>query len=108
MRKKSADHWLSLFRENGIWDGDVYGYKELVADPQIAHNETFVEYDYPAEGRVKTPGFPYKFSETPAQVYPGASQVGAQTHKILSEVGFSTSEIVDFIKSGNIAALEQA
>ena len=30
------------------------------------HNGTFVEYEHPTEGRVKTPGFPYRFSRTPA------------------------------------------
>ncbi len=68
LKTKTTDgEWLDLFRRNDIWAGPVYGYADLVADPQIAHNGTFVEYDHPTEGRVKTPGFPYKFSETPSQ-----------------------------------------
>ncbi|MFC5860639.1 CoA transferase [Agromyces flavus] len=48
-------------------------------DAQIAHNGTFVEYDHPTEGRVKTPGFPYRFSRTPARIDRGAPLAGEHT-----------------------------
>ena len=108
LRARGAKDWLEIFRANGIWAGEVYGYKELVADPQIAHNGTFVEYDHPTEGRVKAPGFPYKFSETPPQVYMGAPQVGEHTNEILVELGFRSEEISTLISSGNVVALEQS
>ncbi len=104
---KSAKDWLIIFRENGIWAGGVYGYKELVNDPQIAHNGTFVEYDHPTEGHVKTPGFPYKFSQTPAQVYRGAPRVGEDTTEILTGLGYKAEEIKDLLASGNILAMEK-
>ena len=104
---KSAKEWLIIFRENGIWAGEVYGYKELVNDPQIAHNGTFVEYDHPTEGHVKTPGFPYKFSQTPAQVYRGAPRVGEDTTEILIGLGYKAEEIKDLLASGNILAMEK-
>lgn len=104
---KSAKDWLIIFRENGIWAGEVYGYKELVNDPQIAHNGTFVEYDHPTEGHVKTPGFPYKFSQTPAQVYRGAPRVGEDTTEILTGLGYKAEEINDLLASGNILAMEK-
>ena len=63
----------------GIWCGPVYGYAELVDDPQIRHNGTFVEYDHPTEGRVKTPGFPYQFSQDAGAVDRGAPLVGEHT-----------------------------
>ena len=104
---KSAKEWLIIFRENGIWAGEVYGYKELVNDPQIAHNGTFVEYDHPTEGHVKTPGFPYKFSQTPAQVNRGAPRVGEDTTEILTGLGYKAQEITDLLASGNILAMEK-
>ena len=107
LTSKSTAEWLAIFREHGIWVGEVYGYKELVSDPQIIHIQTFVEYEHPTEGLVKTPGFPYKFSATPAEVFRGAPQVGEHTKSVLSEIGFSESEITALIDSKNVFALEQ-
>lgn len=108
LKSKSTEEWLAIFREHGIWAGDVYGYKELVNDPQIIHNQTFVEYEHPTEGLVKTPGFPYKFSQTPAQVFNGAPQVGEHTVEVLTGIGFSEQAIAELIQSKNVVALERS
>jgi crotonobetainyl-CoA:carnitine CoA-transferase CaiB-like acyl-CoA transferase len=68
--------------------------------------QTFVEYEHPTEGLVKTPGFPYKFSQTPAQVFNGAPQVGEHTLEVLSGIGFTEQEIADLLQSKNVVALE--
>src|SRR3954471_5737054 len=62
LREKPAGYWIETLGAAGIWIGPVLGYQELVDDPQIAHNGTFIEYEHPTEGHVKTPGFPYRFS----------------------------------------------
>ncbi|MEQ8479364.1 MAG: CaiB/BaiF CoA-transferase family protein [Hoeflea sp.] len=99
---KSTDEWLEAFSAAGIWAGPVYGYEELVNDPQIAHNKTFIEYDHPTEGHVKTPGFPMRFSKTPATVERGAPLVGEHTDEILRQAGFSDERIDTLVKSGAI------
>ncbi|MNR40163.1 Bile acid-CoA hydrolase [compost metagenome] len=76
----------------------------MVEDPQIKHNGTFVEYDHPTEGRVKTPGFPIKFSKTPSVIERGAPLVGEHTREILSETGCDPSEIEALIASGVVRA----
>jgi crotonobetainyl-CoA:carnitine CoA-transferase CaiB-like acyl-CoA transferase len=104
---KSTDEWLEAFSAAGIWAGPVYGYEELVNDPQIAHNKTFIEYDHPTEGHVKTPGFPMKFSKTPATVERGAPLVGEHTDEILRQAGFSADRIGTLVASGAIATGEK-
>lgn len=104
LRRQPTEHWLRTLGEAGIWVGPVQGYAELVDDPQIRHNETFVEYDHPTEGRVKTPGFPYKFSATPAQVYRGAPGIGEHTREVLAEAGLDTERIEHLLRSGAAAA----
>jgi crotonobetainyl-CoA:carnitine CoA-transferase CaiB-like acyl-CoA transferase len=93
LRARTTRTWLELFAANDIWAGPVYGYAELVDDPQIAHNGTFVEYDHPTEGRVKTPGFPIHFSRTPSRVARGAPLAGEHTREVLRELGRSAEEI---------------
>src|SRR5699024_9718718 len=83
MTARSTDEWMARFSAQGIWAAPVYGYADLVADPQIAHNGTFVEYEHPTEGCVKTPGFPIRFSKTPSKVERGAPLVGEHSDEVL-------------------------
>ena len=96
-------NWLDKLLAVGIWAGPVYGYQDLVDDPQIAHNGTFVEYDHPTEGRIKTPGFPYKFSATPARIDRGAPLVGQHSREVLAELGVSIERIDGLFESGAVA-----
>ena len=95
--------WLELLRAADIWCGPVYGYADLVEDEQIRHNGTFVEYDHPTEGHVKTPGFAIKFSKTPSTVERGAPLSGEHTREVLEEAGYDTARINALLKSGAIA-----
>ena len=102
LEERTTQEWLDLFRPVDIWCGPVYGYEDVVNDPQIKHNGTFVEYDHPTEGRVKTPGFPIKFSKTPSTVDRGAPRVGEHTREILSAEGKSDAEIDALLASGAV------
>ncbi|MDQ1512955.1 MAG: hypothetical protein QOC59_797, partial [Microbacteriaceae bacterium] len=77
-----------------------YGYQDLVDDPQIAHNGTFVEYEHPTEGLVKTPGFPYRFSRTPARIDRGAPRTGEHSREVLRESGFDDDRIERLVQAG--------
>ena len=98
--RQPTAHWLEKFRAADIWCGPVYGYADLVEDPQIKHNGTFVEYDHPTEGRVKVPGFPIRFSRTPSAITRGAPLVGEHSEDILREAGRSAEDIAQLIESG--------
>ncbi|MFF8572519.1 CaiB/BaiF CoA transferase family protein [Streptomyces sp. NPDC015408] len=100
---RPSRHWLDAFAAAGIWAGPVYGYADLVQDPQIRHNRTFVTYDHPTEGRVTVPGFPYKFSATPPRIDRGAPLVGEHTREVLTEAGLAEREIEDLFATGAVA-----
>jgi len=93
---------LDRLGAEGIWVGPVYDYADLVDDPQIAHNGTFVEYAHPTEGRVKTPGFPIRFSRTPSEIRFGAPRVGEHTNEVLEFAGYSETEIATLTNAGVI------
>ena len=97
---KSSAEWLALFAANGIWAGPVYGYKELLADPQVRHNGSFIEYDHPTEGHIKAPGFPYRFSKTPPSVERGAPLAGEDTREVLQGLGYDEARIDDLLARG--------
>jgi crotonobetainyl-CoA:carnitine CoA-transferase CaiB-like acyl-CoA transferase len=104
LKTKTSAEWLELLRAADIWCGPVYGYADLVDDPQIKHNGSFVEYDHPTEGRVKTPGFPIRFSKTPSTVERGAPLAGEHSREILREAGYDEARIDQLLAQGVIAA----
>jgi crotonobetainyl-CoA:carnitine CoA-transferase CaiB-like acyl-CoA transferase len=104
LKHKTTAEWLKLFRAADVWAGPVYGYADLVDDPQIKHNGTFVEYDHPTEGRVKVPGFPIRFSKTPSKVERGAPLTGQHTRDVLLEAGYDDDEIERLLAAGAVLA----
>ncbi|KQY16784.1 racemase [Rhizobium sp. Root73] len=103
LKVKTSAEWLELLRAADIWCGPVYGYADLVEDEQVRHNGTFVEYEHPTEGKVKTPGFPIKFSKTPSTVERGAPVTGQHTEEVLREAGYDEATISSLIAAGAIA-----
>ena len=101
--ERSTAEWLAEFDARGIWAGPVYDYADVLADPQVQHNGSLVSYDHPTEGRVTTPGFPYRFSATPPEVYRGAPLAGEQTREILAELGYDGAS-VDRLAAGGVVA----
>ncbi|WP_142846293.1 CaiB/BaiF CoA-transferase family protein [Telmatospirillum sp. J64-1] len=106
LKTRSSAEWLERLEAAGIWCGPVYGYEELVADPQIANNGTFVEYEHPTEGRIKTPGFPISFSKSPAQIRFGAPVTGQHSREVLKELGYGEDQIAALEASGTVVAGE--
>jgi crotonobetainyl-CoA:carnitine CoA-transferase CaiB-like acyl-CoA transferase len=102
LKERTTAEWLDAFTKADIWVGPVYGYADLVADPQVQHNGTFVEYDHPTEGHVKTPGFPIKFAKTPSAVYRGAPLAGEHSREVLRELGYADEQIDELIRTGRV------
>src|SRR5699024_961412 len=105
LQARTTADWMARFQPNGIWAAAVYGYDELLGDPQIAHNGTFVEYEHPTEGHVKTPGFPIRFSKTPSTVERGAPVTGQHSRDVLREIGFSDEDMAqlgDAVRFGEL------
>jgi crotonobetainyl-CoA:carnitine CoA-transferase CaiB-like acyl-CoA transferase len=100
LRTRPTRHWLDAFAAAGIWAGPVYGYADLLQDPQIRHNGTFVTYEHPTEGTVTVPGFPYKFSATPPRIDRGAPLTGQHTREVLAEIGLPAEEVAGLLESG--------
>jgi crotonobetainyl-CoA:carnitine CoA-transferase CaiB-like acyl-CoA transferase len=93
----SSQHWLTLLSERGVWVGPVYSYDDLLTDPQVAHNQSFVSYDHPTEGRVTTPGFAFRMSRTPATVTRPAPTAGQHTVDILESLGVPAERIDELL-----------
>ena len=102
LKMKTSAEWLARMRAADIWCGPVYGYEDLINDPQVKHNGTFIEYDHPTEGRIKAPGFPIRFSKTPSRVERGAPLTGQHTREVLTEAGYDADRIESLRNAGVI------
>jgi len=103
LRERSTNEWLELFRANDVWAGPVHSYADVVADPQVAENGSLVTYTHPTEGEVTTPGFPMRFTRTPAQVRLGAPVAGQHTEEILAELNVPKERVAELLARGVVA-----
>jgi crotonobetainyl-CoA:carnitine CoA-transferase CaiB-like acyl-CoA transferase len=103
LKTRTTQAWMEILDKADIWCGPVHDYASLQTDPQVLHNGSFVEYDHPTEGHVKTPGFPYRFEATPCQVRRGAPLIGEHTSEVLAELGISEDRIEILKRQGVIA-----
>ncbi len=74
---------------------------EVAENPHFLAREMVIEIDHPILGRVKTTGFPIKFSETPGKVDGPDPLLGQHTEEILSTLlGYSDEEIAELRREG--------
>jgi crotonobetainyl-CoA:carnitine CoA-transferase CaiB-like acyl-CoA transferase len=104
--QKTSKEWLTIFEAADVPCGPVYTFDDVLQDPQLAFNQTFVEYDHPVAGRVRGVNVPGKFSATPTTIRHHAPGLGEHTMEILSEFGFTHSQIARLLE-GKVAAQGQ-
>ncbi len=93
-RVRDASDWLAELRQAGLPCGPINTIPEVFDHPQAEARSLTLEVDHPTAGMVRFPGFPYKFSSTPAQVRLPPPLLGQHTEEVLGNVlGFSTSEV---------------
>ena len=96
----SSDAWLARLEAGGVPAGPVLDVAAMHRDPQTLAREMVVAVEHPRAGRMTTLGLPVKFSETPGRVHGPAPLLGEQSRAILSEAGYSDSDIDGLIERG--------
>jgi crotonobetainyl-CoA:carnitine CoA-transferase CaiB-like acyl-CoA transferase len=90
---KTRDEWVKILKEAECIFTPVQTPIEVSNDPQALANNYFVDVQHPEWGAIKMVGFPWHFSETPAQWQRKAPEFGQHTEEILSEIGYSMENI---------------
>ncbi len=96
---KTTQEWLDIFADTKVPVIVVNSLDDLFTDPHLEAVGFWQEFDHPTEGKLKMPGFPAKFSETPATIRKHAPNFGEHSIEILAEAGIDEETINKMIES---------
>jgi len=99
---KTRDEWIDILLERGLMFSPVQRSQEVFEDPQALINQYLVDFDFPAVGKVKIPGYPVHFSADKAGTQGAAPSLGEHTDHVMREMGYSDQEIQELRKKGVI------
>jgi crotonobetainyl-CoA:carnitine CoA-transferase CaiB-like acyl-CoA transferase len=105
MRQRSTAEWMELLQRAQCPAMPVMTIDDLFDDPHLEAVGFWNRRQTP-DGNLRIPGFPVNFSATPGEAGRPGGALGADSREVLSEAGFSESEVAALIGSG--ALLDQA
>jgi crotonobetainyl-CoA:carnitine CoA-transferase CaiB-like acyl-CoA transferase len=104
---KSQDLLERLERED-VPCAPVLTRRDMRLHPQIVANGTLIEIEHPQAGRLRQARHPARFSKTAPSVRRGAPGLGEHTREILTEAGFSATNISTLESSGAVWQAKRA
>ncbi|MBU1335941.1 MAG: CoA transferase [Alphaproteobacteria bacterium] len=93
MEQHTTAEWMATFDEFGIWYAEVREYDEVLADPQVAANQSILEYNDPAGGQVRLLAHPVKYDGAVPPLTRLPPQPGEHTEEVLRELGYSADDV---------------
>lgn len=91
---RKADEWLADLEQVGIPCGPINTIPEIFGTPQARARNLALVVEHFTAGPVQLPGFPYKLSQTPAEVHLPPPLLGQHTEMVLREqLGYSQEQV---------------
>jgi alpha-methylacyl-CoA racemase len=97
-KTKTREEWCEVFEGSDACFAPVLSLEESRKHPHAAARQSFISIR-----GIEQPAPAPRFSRTPPEVPRGAAKVGEHTAEVLSDWGFSKSEIESARKGGLIA-----
>ncbi len=94
--------WLDALASHGVWCAPVNDYADVVVDPQVRHNGSFVTVPGATGTPVTLVRHPVCYDGAAPDVRLPPQALGAQTREILTEIGYGDAEIDGLAATGII------
>jgi crotonobetainyl-CoA:carnitine CoA-transferase CaiB-like acyl-CoA transferase len=91
---------IAAFEAARVPAGPVYRLRETLDDPHVRGGDFFASVDYPGIGPAPVAATPVKLHATPGEVRMRPPMLGEHNDEVLTELGYSKSEIAALKKSG--------
>jgi len=102
MVDRDMNHWLALCDKAGVPAGPINNFAQAMQDEHYLARGMVQEMDHPVIGKMKTIGFPSKFSLTPSQIRSPAPLLGQHTDEVLDTLGVSPDQLEKLRSEGCI------
>jgi len=102
MVEQNVDHWLGLCDKAGVPAGPINDFAQAMTDEHYLARGMVQEVEHPVIGKMKTIGFPSKFSLTPSQIRSPAPLFAQHTDEVLESLGLSRDQREALRKEGCI------
>jgi len=100
---RPASEWLSALRSAGLPCGPINDVAAVFDHPQVQPREMVLEVEHPKAGPIHITGFPYKLTQTPAELRHPPPLLGEHTEDVLTEMlGYSIEQVAQFQERGVI------
>jgi crotonobetainyl-CoA:carnitine CoA-transferase CaiB-like acyl-CoA transferase len=96
---QTVQHWVDQLNQVGVPAGPVYTVPQVMQDPQVQHLGVSEALDTP-HGRKHYITQAVTLSRTPAEVRTPAPGWGEHTDAVLTEIGYSSTDIAQFHAQG--------
>ena len=100
---RDATEWVEKLHGVGIPSGVINSVADVFDHPQAEARQLKIELDHPTAGRIGFPGYPYKFSETPAESHRPPPLLGEHNDEILVDLlDYSPAAVQELREQGVI------
>lgn len=103
MATRSTEAWTAHLSTHRVWFTPVQDYDDVLADPQVLHNDSFDSFEHERAGQVRVLKHPISYGGVRPGVRTPPPELGAHTDAVLRETGYDDRQIEQLRHGGAVA-----
>jgi crotonobetainyl-CoA:carnitine CoA-transferase CaiB-like acyl-CoA transferase len=101
--QRDVNDWLADMMKADLPCGPINSIPQVFAHPQAQARNMTLESEHPTAGTVRLTGFPYKLSQTPAEIHRPPPLLGEHNEEVLTTLlNYSPEDVASLRKKGAI------